>query len=166
MEIKEFSVADGVALQKIRLQSLCDSPKAFGSSYEDELAWEKSVYENRIRSGECTYFGAFVDGSAIGIVCLVFNMRLKTKHRATITSFYVDTNYRGQGIGKKLILSAIEKARLLKTVEQVELSVVTEQSVAISLYKSMGFEIYGEEAHSLKIDGRYYNQFYMMKKLH
>ncbi len=165
IDIKELTIADVTDLQKIRLQSLKNCPQAFGSSFEEESKWDKSVYENRIKSNESFYFGAFNDNSIIGIVALVLNVRKKTKHRASIASFYVNSAFSGQGIGKKLISFAIEKAYSLKIIEQIELSVVTEQLAAISIYINTGFEIYGEEFHSLKINQRYYNEFLMMKKL-
>ena len=165
MEVRALEVSDGADLRKIRLQALRDCPEAFGSSYEEECVWEPAVYENRLLSDKLFYFGAFTEGRIVGIVCLSVHERLKMRHRAMITSFFVDSNYRGRGVGKRLILSAVEKARSLRTIEQIELSVVTEQLAAITIYKSVGFEIYGQEEHSLKIDGRYYDEFYMMKKL-
>lgn len=165
MEIKELTPFDGTWLQKVRLRALHNCPEAFGSSYEEECHWDKSVYENRMKTCECFYFGAFVENSMIGLIGLAFNQREKTKHRASIVSFFVDSDFRGQGCGRKLLLAAIEKARSEKTVEQLELSVVTKQIAAVSLYKSVGFEIYGEESHSLEVNGRYYDEFYMMKKL-
>lgn len=166
MKIKVLTVTDVNDLRKIRLQALRDCPEAFGSSYEEECAWDLSVYENRLLSDNHFYFGAFVNGCLVGIVCLSVNERLKMRHRAMITSFFVDLNYRGKGVGKQLISSAVEKARSLQTIEQIELSVVTGQLAAMAIYKSAGFEIYGKEEHSLKIGDRYYDEYYMMKKFY
>lgn len=50
--------------------------------------------------------------------------------------------------------------------EQAELEVVTTNTVAIHLYQSLGFEIYGEQLHSMKYkDGSYADEYMMMKKL-
>ncbi len=84
-------------------------------------------------------------------------------HRAHITSVFVDSGFRGQGIGKKLMEQALEKAASIDHIEQVELTVVTEKIPAISLYQSLGFHIYASESRSLKYKGRYYNEHYMMK---
>jgi ribosomal protein S18 acetylase RimI-like enzyme len=165
MEVKELNASDGAILQKTRLRALHDCPQAFGSSYEEECHWDKSVYENRITRHEYIYFGAFVENNMIGLIGLTFDQRKKTKHRASVVSFFVDSDFRGLGYGKELLLVTIKKAHSEKDIEQLELSVVTEQTAAVSLYKSMGFEVYGEEPHSLKVEGHYYNEFYMMKIL-
>jgi ribosomal protein S18 acetylase RimI-like enzyme len=59
----------------------------------------------------------------------------------------------------------LKKHLLWKTVEQIELSVVTKQLAAIELYKGLAFQIYGEESRSLKVNGCYYDEFLMMKKI-
>lgn len=44
MEIKELTPSDGAFLQAVRLRALHDCPEAFGSSYEEECHWDRSVY--------------------------------------------------------------------------------------------------------------------------
>jgi len=47
-------------------------------------------------------------------------------------------------------------------VEQLELEVVTQNSRAISMYKSFGFEIYGTKKHALKYEnGTYADEYFM-----
>jgi ribosomal protein S18 acetylase RimI-like enzyme len=166
MEVRKLTVSDGAGFQKVRLQALKECSEAFGSSYEEECTWDKSIYENKIKSGQISYFGAFVDNNMVGIIGLTVNTRRKTSHRASIISFFVCPDFRGQGIGRKLLFSVIEEASAMETVEQIELSVVTKQLAAIELYKGLAFQIYGEESRSLKVNGCYYDEFLMMKKLH
>ena len=50
-----------------------------------------------------------------------------------------------------------------KGVEQLELEVVTQNSRAISMYKNLGFEVYGTKKHALKYsDGTYADEYYMI----
>lgn len=163
--VKELQIEDAKELQKIRLQALIKYPYAFGASYEEESKWDVSVYEDRIRSKGMFYFGAFFDGMLVGMIALVVNVRPKIRHRAMVQAVYVDEMFQSRGIGGMLLVKAIEKACELKTIEQVELSVVTEQSAAFALYQKNGFEIYGKEYHAMKIGSRYYDEYLMVKLL-
>ncbi|OON93807.1 MAG: hypothetical protein ATN31_05260 [Candidatus Epulonipiscioides saccharophilum] len=152
MFIRSLSFNDGDILKNIRYKALKNNPEAFGASYEEEQNYDTLTYSNRLKDENNYFFGAFENNEIIGLICLSKNTRLKTSHRSTITSFYVDLNYRRMGIGKQLLSTVLQKAADIQMIEQVELSVVSIQYPAISLYISMGFEIYGTEFHSLKID--------------
>ena len=52
-----------------------------------------------------------------------------------------------------------------ETVEQVVLSVITSNEHACRFYKKMGFETYGLEKRALSIDGRYYDEEFMVRYL-
>ncbi len=166
MIIRALTENDTDALQKIRLESLINSPGSFGSSFEEESKHDISIYKNRILAKSNYFYGAFINEEIIGIICLSTNDRCKLKHRAYIKSVFVSENYRNKGIAKKLINTALEKAIDLKFIEQIELTVVTDKLPAILLYNSYGFEIYATKAHAIKIDGKYYNEYLMMKKLY
>jgi ribosomal protein S18 acetylase RimI-like enzyme len=68
--------------------------------------------------------------------------------------------YRGQGIGKKLIQTAIEKAEQ-KGLTRIELTVREKNQPAIELYKKMRFEIEGIHKNAVRIDGQYENHIFM-----
>lgn len=56
---------------------------------------------------------------------------------------YVAHEARGRGVGRALLLAAIERARALSGVEQIHLAVTTHNSAARALYVSVGFVAYG-----------------------
>jgi len=56
---------------------------------------------------------------------------------------------------RRLLDSAIEAARRAEGIELIHLGVVPENGPARSLYCSAGFETWGIEAKSSRIDGRY-----------
>ncbi len=45
MIIRLLQPQDAPLLRKIRLKALLDAPTSFGSSYEEEVAWDLSVFE-------------------------------------------------------------------------------------------------------------------------
>ena len=48
-------------------------------------------------------------------------------------------------------------------IKRIELTVICDNNKAITLYKSMGFEVEGVKKSSLKIDDRFVDEYYMGK---
>ena len=67
--------------------------------------------------------------------------------------------YRDRGIGKALILGALDAAR--GKLEIVTLSVFTTNKRANSLYRNLGFIDYGMRPKSIKRGNRYFDELYM-----
>ena len=64
--------------------------------------------------------------------------------------------FRGRGIGTKLIQSALAAARAYG-LHRVELTVRENNTGAIELYKKAGFEIEGVQRNAVLVDGVYEN---------
>lgn len=60
------------------------------------------------------------------------------------------------------MLELIERAKHLDGLEQIKLTVVSENHPAKKLYKSLGFEVYGIERNALKFNGQYYDEDLMV----
>lgn len=65
-------------------------------------------------------------------------------------------DYRGFGIGKKLIQAALNNAKQIG-LTRVELKVRENNNIAIALYKKMGFLIEGLQHNAIKIENIYEN---------
>ena len=72
--------------------------------------------------------------------------------------------YRGQGLGSKLLASVLEHAKKFG-LEKVELHVYTSNISAIALYKKFGFEEEGLIKKYRKLDGKYFDSLAMGKFL-
>ena len=68
--------------------------------------------------------------------------------------------YRGQGIGKRLMLQALAAARAFP-LQRVELTVRENNKNAIALYRNVGFEIEGVQRNAVLVDGTYENVILM-----
>ena len=55
----------------------------------------------------------------------------------------VDTDYRNRGLGKKLLWSGLLHLRN-KGRELIDITVDSQNIVAVTLYRSMGFQLHGE----------------------
>jgi len=60
--------------------------------------------------------------------------------------------FRGQGIGKHLILRALDAARAIG-LQRVELTVRETNTGAIELYRKVGFEVEGLQRRAVRLDG-------------
>jgi GNAT superfamily N-acetyltransferase len=162
IEIRQLDAeADADLYRGIRLEALKANPEAFGSSHETEAAQPLSWFSARL--ADSTVLGAFRDTELVGIVALVVQQGPKKAHKGIIVGMYVRPDARGGGTGRRLMEAIIEIAR--HRVELVQLTVVRNNEEARRLYASLGFEEYGVEWHSLKHDGRYYDEILMAMNL-
>ncbi len=137
---------------------LAREPGEFNFTLEQEREFIRGMMEDdnkQLLIGEIN--GRIVANCSVGIV--VNNKRYL--HRATM-GISVRKKYWNRGIGKTMINECIKWCKE-KSVEQLELEVVTQNSRAISMYKNLGFEVYGTKKHALKYsDGTYADEYYMI----
>ncbi|WP_246941959.1 GNAT family N-acetyltransferase [Bacillus pinisoli] len=162
MEIKILEPTDAVIYREIRLEALKANPEAFSSSYEEEKESTLESFENRLKFGHFFTFGAFVENNLVGVVTLIVETKTKTKHRANIVAMYVYPENRKSGIGRKLMTEAILKAKEIKVVEQIYLTVTSGNEPAKNLYNSLGFKTYGVNRNGLKIKDTYFDDELMV----
>ena len=72
-----------------------------------------------------------------------------------------------ENIGRQLRFDRMANAgaarcRANPSIEYIRLSVITDNTAAIDLYRSLGFEQYGCEPRSLKVNGEYYDEYLMI----
>jgi ribosomal protein S18 acetylase RimI-like enzyme len=80
---------------------------------------------------------------------------------AQIWGMFVAPGHRGLGIGRALVVAAIEHGRSLAGVRKLQLSVITTQPAARALYRSLGFRSFGIDPEALYVDGKYLDEEYM-----
>lgn len=108
---------------------------------------------------------AEVDGRIAGS-CSVFHVapHKRAAHRCEI-GIALYRAYWGCGIGRMLLEYALELAAQYGY-EQVELEVAAENTAAIALYESFGFQVFGRLPRNMKYaDGTYADMLWMMKIL-
>jgi len=150
---------------ELRLRALKDAPDAFGASYESESQkpMDELIAKQRGRmSDDNVVFVAMSDDEYVGMVGLRQEPAKKVRHKAMIWGMFVASEHRGKGIGYKLIKQAINHTEQFSGVEQVLLTVVSSNVGARNLYEAMGFEVWGTEKNALKVDGRYYDEDWMV----
>ena len=137
----------------------------YNLSYPEELTFsvaDEEAFINHYASDPgCLMITAFQGEDVVGnaSLCCVMD-RYKTRHRATFGMAILKDHW-GQGLGRK-ILSELILFAMSAGYEQLELEVAAENHTAVSLYKSLGFVIYGERKHSLKRKTGGYSDEYLM----
>jgi ribosomal protein S18 acetylase RimI-like enzyme len=162
MEIKALESIHADQYRKLRLEALKNHPEAFASSFEEEKDIPVELYQSRFSSEDSYHFGAFENAKLVGVVTIIKEMKLKLKHRANIFAMYVTPANQGYGIGRSLMVEAINQVKEWEGIEQVYLSVVTSNISAKNLYASLGFKTFGIEKRALKINRAYFDEEHMV----
>ena len=87
------------------------------------------------------------------------------RHRANVVGMYVVSKMRGRGVGRALLVEACTRARQVDGLEQLHLAVVTTNTTARHLCRSVGFQSYGLEPHALQLGDRYWDEEFMVLQL-
>jgi RimJ/RimL family protein N-acetyltransferase len=161
--IRKLQPHESAIYREVRLACLKNVPKYFGSTYEEEILNPKFMFETFIEndSPDHVMFGAFDDKRLIGITGFNRMARQRAMHRGELVQVYVDSDYRGQNIGEKLIRRVLEYAFTLEGIEQVQLSVIAGNQAAIKLYEKIGFKTFGVQPRYFKAGDSYMDQQFM-----
>lgn len=107
---------------------------------EDE-EWKKMLGGKLLgKEGEAIYLFAQDGAILVGMLSVKIPKNdLESKNTAFIEHMYVEPDYRGKGIGRKLLLSIINELKEREGLERAWLSVISTQIPARKLYESAGF---------------------------
>ena len=139
-------------------------PRAFAESVEEHRKTPVEAFAKRLANpaSESFVLGAFVGSELVGTLGFARNERPKERHKSRVWGVYVRKEHRGKGIGRQLFSELLRRARLQPGLEQIMLSVGSEQAAAKRLYAAFGFEVCGRERHALKVGDSYVDEDYMI----
>ena len=168
IQIRELKREDADAFRALRHERLELAPRAFAESIAEHDAIPLATIAARLAASSPDNFvmGAFAQGQLIGIAGFSRSPRIKTRHKAVIWGVYVQPTWRNQGAARTLLQALLERAQSSAGLEQIHLTVASDQIAAKRLYTSLGFEVFGHEKHALKIDGGYVDEDHMVLKVH
>jgi ribosomal protein S18 acetylase RimI-like enzyme len=131
----------------LRLEALRREPTAYGSSTEETNRLTEKEWRRRIKS----VLFALSDDKPVGMIVYVFNQRLKSRHIAEIYGFCLNADYRGEGLGTRLLERALSLIQKNKRIVKVQLAVNPEQRYAVEIYRKAGFVVTGRAEKELKV---------------
>ena len=162
MIVRKLIKDDAEDYRQIRLEALYKNPDSFCTTYHEEAIKTIEQFRDRILVDNNNFIlGCFEDKELIGIVAFNQESRIKLRHKAYISSMYVQQEYRGKGIGKLLLNELIERAKAINEVEILLLDIVKNNFLAKQLYLSLGFQIYGIEKIAYKFNNQYFDLEFM-----
>ncbi len=167
MIIRKLELQDAEAFWSLRLKSLKEHPESFGSNYEDaSLTGMDEVRRRFPNSADQFLLGAFRENDELmGMIGFRREASRNLAHKGMLWGVYVDRAHQGKGVSTALLRRILEEIRSLDGLEQVYLAVVTVNEPAVRLYRSAGFEIFGTEPNALRVEGKSYDEHWMVYKL-
>ena len=167
--IRKLTEDDAREFWELRFKALREDEDAFGATYEEEIVKPLdgliARFNNEYIEPKDNNFilGAFDDkNKLIGVVGLRGERRIKLRHKATIWGMYVAKEYRRKGFAKLLLSEALNIAKSMDELEQLNLCVVSSNIKAKNLYESMKFKTYAIEKNAIKSGNKYFDEEYMV----
>ncbi|HEX7941343.1 MAG TPA: GNAT family N-acetyltransferase [Gemmatimonadaceae bacterium] len=138
--VRRLAANEWRVYRALRLHALRDSPDAFGSTLEREEAFPDDEWVQRLeRAAESPMeFPLIVEDDSRPIGLAWARIDPDDDEVAALYQVWVDPVYRGRGIGRLVIDSALDWARS-SGVRQVLLSVALGPSSALEFYRRLGF---------------------------
>jgi ribosomal protein S18 acetylase RimI-like enzyme len=170
MTIRTTRAEDARQLRELRLEALRSHPIAFTADLSESEAFDDQHWVERAVAGagdgrEAVYVADASGGRLVGMSGIYTPPnRPKLAHSGTIWGVYVRPEARGSGVGKALVNACVEWARA-KGLVIVKLSATTEPPTAQRCYERCGFEPYGVEPLAVQVDGRFYDEVLMARRL-
>ena len=136
-------------------------------SYADENTFtperEAEILDEWLQSDVDAELGAFVDGVLVGTAGIhPIGRKDKVRHRCEF-GVSVLKAYHGLGIGKALTEACTECAKSAGFL-QIELDVVAQNEIAVSLYKKLGFTEFGRNDYGFRTREGVRQAILLMKK--
>lgn len=122
---------------------------------------QKKIISKITQDASINFWVAEGDGTLTGFMAALRGKQKRNRHSAYLV-LGVDEDYRGNGIASSLFNYVFEWAENAG-VKRLELTVIKDNAPAFNLYKKMGFVIEGEKVHSLMIEGKPVDEYYMYK---
>lgn len=163
--IRQLTIEDAAELFELRRESLADTPLAFGSSLEDDLAATvEATRELLERKPQTIVFGAF-DPHLVGSAGLYRSTKVKARHKLHVWGVYVTPAHRRRGLARQLLRAIVAYARTAPGVDWLQLGVSASTPGAQRLYERAGFVRWGTEPEALDHEGRRADEHFMALRL-
>lgn len=145
------------------IQQIYAGPKAYAGTLQLPFPalelWQKRLNE---KPEGFYHLVAEIDGEIVGQLGLQANPNPRRRHCGYL-GMGVKDSYQGQGIGSRLITSAIDLAENWLNLCRIELTVFVDNAAAVRLYQKHGFVIEGESAKFAFRNGEYISVYHMAR---
>lgn len=168
MDIQPLKPADATAYRSLMLEAYSLHPEAFTSSVEEREAAPLSWWQNRLDATSAQHeqvFGAWLGDRLVGAAGLMFEPRIKSRHKGTLFGMFVRQEARRLGAGRALVEAVLEAARARNGARLVVLTVTEGNEAAFRLYQACGFRAFGTEPMAVCVAGQFHAKVHMWRAL-
>ena len=168
MSIRRLEPADASAYRALMLDAYERHPDAFTSTVAERAALPLTWWEERLSAAPQPadiVLGAVHGEQLAGVVGLSFESREKLRHKATLFGMVVLPEFARAGLGRQLVVAALEQAGARGGVVQVQLTVTQGNSSAQRLYERCGFVAYGVEPRAVAVGTGFVAKVHMVCSL-
>ena len=128
----------------LRLEALRLEPAAFSSTYEETRTRPDEWWQARLADSRCATLMGLAGETPVGTVTACRDASGDHPDVGMIFGMYVNARYRRQGIGRALLIAAIDHLAAFAEITTIHLFVTPTQHPARELYQSLGFRIIAE----------------------
>lgn len=150
------------------LEAFETHPDAFTSALDERAVRPLSWWEGRLSPDPQAVevvLGAFHGKELAGVAGLSFATGSKTRHKARLFGMYVPARFAGEGLGRRLLASALATASSRAGVRLVQLTVTEGNFVARQLYERNGFRPFGIEPFAVAAGDGFVSKIHMWRDL-
>jgi ribosomal protein S18 acetylase RimI-like enzyme len=148
-------------LRTIRLEALRSEPAAYSSTYAETLTRPDEHWRQRLANDQSVNLLARARSRPVGMVGGYLGSDEGDDSVAVVFGMYVTREHRGQGIGRLLLTSLIDRLSSFPQVTTIRLGVTETQEPARRLYESVGFQVIGTAEEGIVVDDRRYDELIM-----
>jgi len=160
--IRQVRIEDAEQLIKYVDQVLSESDNLTFGKGEFEMPLDKEVafLQTIVDDENSVMYLAMIGDEIAGQIHYSGGRRKRVRHTGEF-GITVRKKYWGEGVGKKLLLSLIEWAKLSPYCEKINLKVRDDNFKAITLYRKCGFKVEGLIKKDMKINGEFVDCLFM-----
>lgn len=167
--VRALTLADLPAYKVLRDDVLAHHEDAFTSDAAAEAQRSADSYRARLGRDDAGPPGPFTLGAwqglrLVGAITCEHDARVKVRHLGHIVGMMVERAAQAQGVGSALLQATIERARR-DGLEQLTLSVTSDNTGAVRLYRRFGFTTYGHLPRATLVNGRALDKELMLLRL-
>lgn len=157
--LRELTGADAEIYHALRVRGRREHPAQFRFTEAEATSGPARL----LNDGPDDFtIGAFQGENLVGIVSVTREKGERMRHKATLRGMYVASEAAGNGLGRRLALAAIDRAREMPGLLQLLLTVVATNARAKGLYASLGFETFAWEPKALRFDDDFVGEEWMV----
>ena len=143
IEIVTLPVSSWQEYKELRLRALKTDPQAFASSYQKEVAYPDTKWQERLQGamdGKSWIFFARLNGKIAGMTGAYRDENDIKNHQVWIWGVYVNSEARRKGLAKSLMAKMLEELKKREDIDTVKVGVNLDQEPAKKLYEKFGFK--------------------------